>query len=88
MLAQRYANVSDMLAWMHAQGLQIGANFHDSDGITQVANPVLFASLAETLGYNPTSISSVAFDIGNKTYADALQRVILDPLIQQGLVRH
>jgi len=36
-------------------------------------------------GVDPSSKVTVAFAIGNKTFADSLQAVVLAPLISQGL---
>ena len=80
----RYPDPAAALAFMHANGLATGTNFHDADGVRREANPERFAAFAAAVGADPTS-AGVAFDIGNKTYADALQQVVLAPLIAQGL---
>ena len=96
-----------MLAWMHAQGLATGANFHDAQGV-QVGPALLrrllgvfcepfllvpqtqsyearYPAMAAANGIDPSSGQTVAFAIGNKTYADSLQATVLVPLIAQGL---
>lgn len=80
----RYSDVKSMLQALHAEGLQIGVNFHDDDGVQQVSNPEHYAEFAQAVGANVNS-SGVSFNIGNKTYADALQQIIMDPLISQGI---
>ena len=82
--AERYGDVGAMLARIHAGGLAIGANLHDADGVTRVANPDTFDAFATAVGA-PADATEVPFAIGNKTYADALQRVILAPLQAQGI---
>ena len=72
------------LAFLHNNGLATGTNFHDADGVTRDANPERFAAFAAAVGAEPTA-DAVAFAIGNRTYADMLQRVVLDPLIGEGL---
>ena len=72
------------LAFLHANGLATGANFHDADGVTRDANPERFAAFAAAVGADPGA-DAVDFAIGNRTYADSLQRVIMDPLIANGL---
>jgi len=72
------------LAFLHANGLATGANFHDADGVTRDANPERFAAFAAAVGADPGA-DTVAFAIGNRTYADSLQRVVMDPLIADGL---
>ncbi len=36
---------------MHAQGLQIGANFHDDDGVVNDENPLLFNQFVQAMGF-------------------------------------
>ena len=80
----RYPDPAAALAFLHANGLATGANFHDADGVQQAANPERFAALAAAVGA-PAGATGVDFNIGNKTYADSLQLVVLSPLIAQGL---
>jgi hypothetical protein len=80
----RYPNHTAALAELHALGVATGANFHDDDGVTRAANPERFAAFAAAVGADPAA-AAVPFAIGNRTYADALQREILAPLINEGL---
>ena len=80
----RYPSPAAALAALHAMGVQTGANFHDADGVTRVANPERFAAFAAAVGADPGA-AGVPFRIGNRTYADALQREVMAPLIAQGL---
>jgi hypothetical protein len=80
----RYPNVTSALQQLHSESLQIGVNFHDDDGVQQDANPELFSAFAAAVGANVNN-SGISFNIGNKTYADALQSVIMEPLIAQGI---
>ena len=80
----RYPDHVSALAFLHNNGLATGTNFHDADGVTRDANPERFAAFAAAVGAEPTA-DAVAFAIGNRTYADMLQRVVLDPLIGEGL---
>jgi hypothetical protein len=80
----RYPNVTSALQQLHSESLQIGVNFHDDDGVQQDANPELFSAFATAVGANVNN-SGISFNIGNKTYADALQSVIMEPLIAQGI---
>jgi len=80
----RYPTHVAALAQLHALGVATGSNFHDADGVQKDANPERYAAFAAAVGADPAS-AGVAFQIGNKTYADALQRVILAPLIAEGL---
>ena len=38
----------------------------------QVDNPETYAAFAEAVGVNPSVTSTIAFNVGNKSYADAL----------------
>jgi alpha-glucosidase (family GH31 glycosyl hydrolase) len=80
----RYSDHVSMLQTLHSEGLQIGANFHDDDGVQQNDNPERWAAFAQAVGANINS-SGVTFNIGNKTYADALQQIIMTPLISEGI---
>ena len=80
----RYPSHADALAALHALGLATGANFHDADGVTEAANPERFAAFAAAVGADPGA-DAVPFAIGERVYADALQRTVLDPLIAEGL---
>lgn len=44
-----------------------------------------YAAMAAANGIDPATGQTVAFEIGNKTYADSLQATVLAPLIAQGL---
>jgi alpha-glucosidase (family GH31 glycosyl hydrolase) len=80
----RYPSPTDALMQLHALGVATGANFHDDDGVTLADNPDLFAAFAAAVGLSPDA-NAASFDIANKTYADALQRIIMDPLIAGGI---
>jgi hypothetical protein len=44
-----------------------------------------YPAMAIANGIDPASKQTVAFAIGNKTYADSLQATVLAPLVAQGL---
>jgi alpha-glucosidase (family GH31 glycosyl hydrolase) len=52
--------------------------------VTREANPERFAALAAAVGADPGA-DAVGFAIGNRTFADSLQRVVMGPLIAEGL---
>ena len=82
--SSRYPNVTALLAALHSSGLATGMNLHDADGVSAAENPALWPAFAAALGLPPTA-TSAPFAIGNRTYADALHAVVLQPLLQQGL---
>ena len=80
----RYPDPRALLAALHARGLATGINLHDADGVTRASNPALYDAFVAALGA-PPGVDAVPFAVGNRSYADALQRVLLDPLVAGGV---
>lgn len=78
-----YPEHVQMLADIHALGLQIAVNLHDAEGVLPFEKQ--YAAMAQAMGIDPAGGQTVAFHISNKTYADALSNLLLEPLAEEGL---
>lgn len=78
-----YPDHVGMLKWIHSLGLYIGVNLHDAEGIEPFEKR--YPEFARAVGVDPASNTTVAFHIDNKTYADALSNIILEPLAEEGI---
>ena len=78
-----YPNPSELLNFVHQDSTYIGANLHDIYGVQSVEK--LYSEMAQKNGIDPTTKETVYFDICNKTFADSLQNIMLQPLSDEGI---
>lgn len=78
--AARYPDVPALLRALKDQGLALGMNLHDDDGVSSAEDASVWPAFAAAMGLN-TSSGSAFFSIGNKTYADALATAVMAPLL-------
>lgn len=78
-----YPNYTGMLAWMHAQGIATAVNLHDAEGVMPFE--AAYPAMAAANGINSSASVTVPFDITNKTYADSLHALVLQPIADDGI---
>jgi hypothetical protein len=70
-----YPYPTETFGWLHWQGLTVAANVHDADGVG--SSDKMLEPMREAMGLDPTEKSSVPFSITNKSYAYALEDIVL-----------
>lgn len=79
----QYPDHVELLEWIHSLGLPIGANLHDAEGV--MGFELRYPEMAEANGIDPSSNETVQFRISDKTYADSLSNLVLEPLAVEGI---
>ena len=70
-----YPFPDDTFGWLHAQGLATSANLHDANGVGSYDK--MFPQMCAAMGLDPANTTTVEFSIVNKTYAYALDDIVL-----------
>lgn len=79
-----YPDHVSLLAALHSTyNLSTAVNLHDAGGVMPIE--ARYAEMAQAVGIDPASQTTIAFDIANQTYADALHIQVLAPLAAEGL---
>lgn len=78
-----FPNHTYYLQFLHEHGLQTALNLHDAQGVQSYE--LRYAAMASANGIDPASNVTVAFDIANQTYADTLHKLVLEPLMAEGV---
>jgi alpha-glucosidase (family GH31 glycosyl hydrolase) len=70
-----YPYPSDTFGWLHSQGLATAANVHDAKGVGN--SDKMFPQMCAAMGLDPGRTTHVPFTMSNKTYAYAVEDVVL-----------
>merc|ERR1719446_1295847 len=70
-----YPYPEDTFGWLHSQGLATAANVHDAAGVR--TSDKMFKPMCAAMGLDANNASNVPFSITNKTYAYALEDIVL-----------
>lgn len=81
--AARYPDHPQLLQDLRADGLHMGVNLHDAEGVMSLERR--YAAMAAANGVDPASGDTVAFHIDDKRFAESLSEVVLRPLAAEGL---
>eukprot|EP00026_Physarum_polycephalum_P002216 Phypoly_transcript_02221.p1 GENE.Phypoly_transcript_02221~~Phypoly_transcript_02221.p1 ORF type:complete len:941 (-),score=116.19 Phypoly_transcript_02221:93-2759(-) len=77
-----FPNPARFLTWAHAKGLHITNNMHPAAGVQ--CSEQYYPEFAVSMGVNPDTKNSIAYDIQNKTYSTNFFEIVLQPLSNQG----
>lgn len=74
---------ADTLGLLHDMGLHLAANIHDDNGVGNY--DAMFPELCEAIGLDPNTNTVVPFTVVNKTVAYAVEDIVMEALIEQGM---
>lgn len=71
-----YPRLQSLLSWIQKQGLAVGANFHEHDGIS--TSEKTYQQFCSALGWTPGA--NIPFDLYNRSYAMAQEDIAIGAL--------
>jgi len=78
-----FINPNDTMAFLHAKGLKVSANLHDSLGVESFE--AAYSQFAKYVGIDPSTKKAVAFNLINATWAYGLEDIVLQPVEAMGM---
>jgi alpha-glucosidase (family GH31 glycosyl hydrolase) len=72
-----------LLRWFHDQELQVTLNLHPADGVGPHEDQ--YPAFTKALGEDPSNGQTLPFDAGNRSYIEALEKQVLQPLQDDGV---
>jgi alpha-glucosidase (family GH31 glycosyl hydrolase) len=67
-------DAEELLRWFHGEGLAVTLNLHPADGVGPHEDE--YGAFMRAIGRDPSTKETVAFDAGDRRYAEALFRIV------------